>query len=71
MIRIHSATLSGVALAIAHFSVAADGNTLPPARPDDKWKLVWQDEFDGKDIDRTRGTHVPRQIRFFTYDANT
>src|SRR4029077_12884721 len=39
----------------------------PPA---DRWKLVWSDEFDGKEIDRTKWDFDIGN-GFFNYDANT
>ena len=51
------------------FLFGTDANTSPP-QADEKWKLVWQDEFDGKDIDRTKWDHDLGN-GFFNYDANT
>src|SRR4051794_16103198 len=35
-----------------------------------RWKLVWSDEFDGKEIDRTRWDFDTGN-GFYSYDANT
>src|SRR5690349_11403801 len=58
-------------LAVTLVVLAAMPAVLPRAqeKADEKWKLVWSDEFDGKDIDRTKWD-FDLGNGFFNYDAN-
>jgi beta-glucanase (GH16 family) len=43
----------GIAVVVVVVLMFGEGG--PAAEPSaDKWKLVWSDEFDGKEIDRTK-----------------
>ncbi len=41
----------------------------PAAPPPSEWKLVWSDEFDGKELDRTKWD-FDISNGFYNYDAN-
>jgi beta-glucanase (GH16 family) len=58
------APLFGLGIVVA--ALAADGVPDPPPRG---WKLVWADEFDGKEIDRAKWDFDIGN-GFFDYDAN-
>ena len=58
----------GIAVGIAvAWTFAASQRAAAPSA--DEWKLVWSDEFDGKDIDRAKWD-FDLSNGFFNYDAN-
>jgi beta-glucanase (GH16 family) len=63
---------SGLALAFAAFVAfaCATPESSPQAPAADGWKLTWSDEFDGKEIDRTKWD-FDLGNGFFNYDSNT
>ncbi len=61
----------GLAALVVGLAAAADGRHRNEAAAADRpeWKLVWRDEFDGKEIDRTRWDFDVGN-GFYNYDAN-
>ena len=61
--------VSAFVICLTHHCVPLSSNSA--AQPaSDKWKLVWSDEFDGKEIDRSKWD-FDLGNGFFNYDANT
>ena len=56
--------VTGLGVVVASLSLSEDAQ--PPAG----WKLVWSDEFDGKEIDKTKWDFDIGN-GFFSYEANT
>jgi beta-glucanase (GH16 family) len=56
--------------AFAAFVFAGAFDPSSAKQADAKWKLVWSDEFDGKDIDRGKWDFDIGN-GFFNYEANT
>ena len=55
---------------LALLTLAVAWSPQQAAEPNDEWKLVWSDEFDGKEIDRAKWD-FDLGNGFFNYDANT
>src|SRR5438128_25639 len=53
---------------VARLAVVGAPHAEQPPAPE--WKLVWSDEFDGKDIDRAKWD-FDQGNGFYNYDANT
>src|SRR5437667_10547172 len=62
--------LIGVSSVARFFSLCLCASVVNSDAPKAQWKLVWADEFDGKDIDRAKWD-FDLGNGFYNYDANT
>jgi len=69
--RIQLKFLLVVATILLLSDAAGASESLPPASPGKSWKLVWRDEFDGQEIDKSKWnviTDSPRGEGFWSDD---